>query len=73
MESRAILLGHRAHPQLFAPLPGLSLAAVIFVLIHLITGNAQWALLSIWKIAAGVIGAVLTAPFGLVDRLGVDG
>lgn len=67
MESRAKLFGHSIHQQLI-PFPlGLLATAVVFDVIHLITGSAQWALISFWMIAAGVIGGLLAAPFGTID------
>jgi uncharacterized membrane protein len=71
MESRAKLLGHSVHQQLI-PFPvGLLFTAAVFDGIYLATGTAQWALISFWMIAAGVIGGLLAAPFGLVDWLAI--
>lgn len=71
MESRAKLLGHSIHQQLI-PFPlGLLFTAVIFDIIHLVTGGTHWSLVSFWMIAAGVIGGLVAAPFGLIDWLAI--
>jgi uncharacterized membrane protein len=67
MESRAKLFGHSIHQQLI-PFPlGLLFTAVVFDVIHLITGDTQWGLVSFWMIAAGVVGGLMAAPFGFID------
>lgn len=71
MESRAKLFGHPIH-QMLVPFPfGLLTTAVIFDAVHLISGNGYWSEIAFWLIAAGVIGGLLAAPFGLVDWLGI--
>ncbi len=61
------MFGHSIHQQLI-PFPlGLLFTAVVFDVIHLITGGTQWSLVSFWMIAAGVIGGLLAAPFGFID------
>lgn len=71
MESRAKLFGHSIHQQLI-PFPlGLLFTAVVFDVIHLITDNPQWNLVSFWMIAAGVIGGLVAAPFGFIDWLAI--
>jgi uncharacterized membrane protein len=47
--------------------------AVIFDVVHLITGNGRWAEISFWMIAAGVIAGLVAAPFGFIDWLGIPG
>lgn len=71
MKSRARLFGHSIHQQLI-PFPlGLLATAVVFDLIHIVTGSGPWALVSFWMIAAGVIGGLLAAPFGTIDWSGI--
>ncbi len=68
MESRAKLFGHPIHPMLI-PLPlGLFIMAVIFDIIHVITG-APITIVSFWNIVAGIIGGLLAAIFGFYDWL----
>ncbi len=67
MEARAKLFGHAIH-QMLIPFPlGLLATAVVFDIIHLVTGTEEWALVSFWMIAAGVIGGLVAAPFGFID------
>jgi uncharacterized membrane protein len=71
MESRAKLFGHAIHPMLITFPIGLFVTAVIFDIIHLVTGTALWASIAWYMIAAGIIGGLLAALFGLIDFLGV--
>jgi uncharacterized membrane protein len=73
MESRAKLFGHAIHPMLISFPIGLFVTAVIFDIMHLVTGTALWASVAYYMIAAGIIGGLLAAIFGLVDFLGVPG
>ena len=71
MESKAKALGHPIH-QMLIPFPfGLLATAVIFDIIYLIWGNPTMVTVSYWMIYAGVIGALLAAPFGLIDWLAI--
>jgi uncharacterized membrane protein len=72
MESKAKVMGHPVHPIL-VPFPlGLLTTSVIFDVVHLLlTGGARWAEISFWMIAAGVIGGLLAAFFGLIDWLAI--
>jgi len=71
MESKAKALGHPIH-QMLIPFPfGLLATAVIFDIIYLIWGNPTMVTVSYWMIVAGIIGAVLAAPFGLIDWLAI--
>lgn len=71
MESKARVMGHPMHPIL-VPFPlGLLTTSVIFDIIHLLTGGARWAEISFWMIAAGVVGGLLAAVFGLIDWLSI--
>ena len=71
MESRAKILGHPIH-QMLVPFPfGLLGGAAIFDIIYMATRSAAIASSAYWMIAAGVIGALIAAPFGLVDWLAI--
>jgi uncharacterized membrane protein len=50
---------------------GLLATAVIFDVIHLITTNTLWSEIAFWMIAAGIIGGLTAAVFGLIDWLGI--
>ena len=67
MESKAKFLGHAIHPILIVFPLGLLATAVVFDIIYLIWGNADMAVVAYWMIAAGIIGGLIAAPFGLID------
>lgn len=69
MESRAKILGHPVHPLLIVFPLGLLVAAVIFDMLYLVTGSEIFATLAFYNIAAGILGGLLAAVFGLVDWL----
>jgi uncharacterized membrane protein len=71
MESRAKLFGHAIHPILIVYPLGLLSAAVIFDVIYLVTDNPTWTTVSFWMIAAGIVGGLLAAVFGLIDYLNI--
>lgn len=71
MESRAKLAGHALHPMLIVFPLGLLATAVIFDVAYRATGNAGFATVGFWNIAAGIIGGLLAAVFGLIDWLAV--
>ena len=71
MESKAKLFGHAIHPILIVYPLGLLSAAVIFDVIYLATGNTTWSTVSFWMIAAGIVGGLLAAVFGLIDYLNI--
>jgi uncharacterized membrane protein len=71
MESKAKIMGHPIHPIL-VPFPlGLLTTSVVFDVVYLITGSGRWAEISFWMIAAGVLGGLLAAVFGLIDWLAI--
>jgi uncharacterized membrane protein len=72
MAGKINLLGHPVHPMLITFPLGLLPVAVIFDIIYLATGTPHWANLAFWLIAAGVIGGLLAAVFGLADWLALD-
>jgi uncharacterized membrane protein len=67
MEARAKIVGHAVHQMLIVFPLGLFSTAVIFDVIHLISGGATWSLVSYWMIAAGIIGGLCAALFGVID------
>jgi uncharacterized membrane protein len=67
MQSKARLLGHPIHPMLIVFPLGLLATSVIFDVIHGITGNGTWSYIAEYMIAAGVIGGLVAAVFGLID------
>jgi uncharacterized membrane protein len=71
MESKAKLFGHAIHPILIVYPLGLLSAAVIFDVLYLVTANQTWTTVSFWMIAAGIVGGLLAAVFGLIDYLNI--
>src|ERR671933_1867545 len=71
MESKAKLFGHPIHPILI-PFPlGLLSTSVVFDVVYLLTDNGKWSEIAFWMIAAGVIGGLAAAVFGLIDWLAI--
>ena len=73
MESRGKVFGHALHPMLVVFPLGLLATSVVFDIIHLATGQGEWATAAYWDIAAGVIGGLLAALPGLWDWLALPG
>jgi uncharacterized membrane protein len=69
MEARAKLLGHPIHQMLIVFPLGLLAMGVIFDLIFFGTDNEVFAVVAYWMLVAGVVGALLAAPFGFADWL----
>ena len=67
MESKAKLLGHPIHPMLIVFPLGLLATAVAFDVVGLVNNDTSWFRISFWMIAAGIIGGLLAAVFGLID------
>jgi uncharacterized membrane protein len=71
MESRIKILGHPVHPMLIVFPLGLLSTAVIFDVLYLVTDNADLATFSFWALAAGLVGGLAAAIFGLLDWLAI--
>jgi uncharacterized membrane protein len=71
MESRAKLAGHAVHPMLITLPLGLLGTAVVFDILGLVGNNTGFATASFYMIAAGIIGGLLAAVFGLWDWLAI--
>jgi uncharacterized membrane protein len=71
MESKVKLLGHPIHPMLIVFPLGLLVTSLIFDIVYLITKNSSFGPVSFWMIAAGVVGGLVAALFGLLDWLNV--
>lgn len=71
MESRVKLFGHAVHPILIVFPLGLLATAVIFDVISILTGVGGWSEIAFWMIAAGIIGGLAAAIFGLIDWLAI--
>jgi uncharacterized membrane protein len=71
MESRAKLLGHPIHPMLIVLPLGLFIGAVVFDALYMWRGSPAFATVAYWNIAAGIMGGLLAAVFGLIDWLAI--
>ena len=71
MESRAKLAGHAIHPMLITLPLGLLGTAVVFDIIRAFTDEADLAVASFYMLAAGILGGLLAAVFGLWDWLAI--
>jgi uncharacterized membrane protein len=71
VESRIKLLGHPVHPMLIVFPLGLLATAVVFDVLYVVTGNGDLATFSFWALAAGLVGGLAAALFGLADWLGI--
>jgi len=69
MRSHAELAGHPIHPMLIVFPLGLLATSVIFDLLANGLHNAALATAAYWMLSAGIIGALLAAPFGFIDWL----
>jgi uncharacterized membrane protein len=68
---QARFLGHPIHPMLIVFPLGLLATAVAFDIVGLAQGDNSWFGISYWMIAAGIIGGLVAAVFGLVDWVGI--
>jgi uncharacterized membrane protein len=73
MQARARSMGHAVHPVLIVFPLGLLSTAVIFDILYLITDNRDLAIASAYTIAAGIVGGLVAAVFGLVDWTAIPG
>src|SRR5204862_6896762 len=71
MESRVKAFGHAVHPMLIVFPLGLLSTAVVFDILWLITRRVGFLVAASYAIAAGVIGGLLAAVFGLADWLAI--
>lgn len=71
MESHIKVLGHPVHPMLIVYPLGLLSTAVIFDVLYVATSNPDLATFSFWALAAGLIGGLAAAVFGLIDWVAI--
>ncbi|MDQ1647590.1 MAG: hypothetical protein QOJ50_3774 [Cryptosporangiaceae bacterium] len=67
MRSRARVAGHAIHPMLVTFPVGLLSTAVIFDVLRLVTNRQSFATTAAHMLAAGIIGGLVAAVFGLAD------
>jgi uncharacterized membrane protein len=71
VESRAKVFGHAIHPMLIVFPLGLLATAVVFDVLYLVTDRPGFPVAAAYAIAAGVVGGLAAAVFGLVDWLAI--
>jgi uncharacterized membrane protein len=71
MESRARFLGHSIHQSLVAFPVGLLATAVVLDLIAIFGRYPTAVVAAYWMMACGIVGALIAAPFGLIDLLAI--
>jgi uncharacterized membrane protein len=71
MESRAKAFGHAVHPMLIVFPLGLLATAAIFDVMYLFTDRGDFTVAAAYVIAAGVVGGLVAAVFGLADWLAI--
>jgi uncharacterized membrane protein len=72
MQARAKLFGHPVHQILIVFPLGLLATSVIFDIAYHATSNGRWADIAYVMIAAGIIGGLIAAVFGLIDWLAIS-
>jgi uncharacterized membrane protein len=50
---------------------GLLATSVVFDIVHMIGGNPTMNAVAFWMMAAGIVGALIAAPFGTIDWLAI--
>lgn len=71
MRSRARALGHPIHQMLIVFPLGLLGTAVVFDILRLVTDRPGFAVSAAHMIAAGIVGGLVAAVFGVVDWLAI--
>lgn len=71
MESRIKFLGHPVHPMLNVFPLGLLATAVVFDVLYVATDNPDLSTFSFWALAAGLVGGLAAAAFGLIDWMAI--
>jgi len=73
MESHAKAAGHAVHPMLIVFPLGLLTTAVVFDIVYLVNHRSGFTVAAGYTIAAGILGGLLAAVFGLIDWLAIPG
>ena len=71
LKEGAKLLGHPIHPMLIVFPLGLLATGVAFDIVGLVQVEDSWFGISYWMIAAGIVGGLLAAVFGLIDWIAI--
>ena len=72
MASKASIAGHPIHPMLVGIPIGLFVFALVADLANMVNGASDaWRTVAFYCIGGGIVGALLAAPFGLIDLLSI--
>jgi uncharacterized membrane protein len=71
MDSKAKMLGHPVHPMLVVFPLGLFATSLVFDLVRLGGGGEGFSVAAFYMVAAGIVGGLAAAVFGLVDFLAI--
>lgn len=71
MKARVRFLGHPVHQMLVVFPLGLLATSVVFDVMARLAHRDDWAVAGYWALTAGIVGALVAAPFGLADWLKV--
>ena len=71
MASKASIAGHPIHPMLVGIPIGLFVFALVADLAGMVSGASAWSTVAFYCIGGGIVGALLAAPFGLIDLLSI--
>ena len=71
MDAKAKIFGHSVHQMLIVFPLGLLGMSVVFDLLYIGLANATFAEVAYWMQLAGVVSALIAAPFGFIDWLGI--
>lgn len=71
MESKAKAFGHAVHPMLVVFPLGLLATSFLFDLVRIAGGGEGFSTAAFYLIAAGILGGLAAAVFGLVDYLAI--
>ena len=73
MASKASIAGHPIHPMLVGIPIGLFVFALVADLASRVNGASDaWPAVALYCIGGGIVGALLAAPFGLIDLLAIE-
>lgn len=71
MESKAKFMGHSIHQMLVSFPVGLLVGSVLFDVLSISADQPSLAAAAYWMLAAGIVGGLVAAPFGLIDLMAI--
>lgn len=71
MESKAKFMGHSIHQMLVAFPVGLLAGSAVFDVVGVAAYQQSLAAAAYWMLAAGIVGGLMAAPFGLIDLMAI--